>query len=58
MDVAAVPRRVAVGGGIRLPLRDLEAELVAVVRERFPDLRDDQDGSEALESRDGAILFR
>lgn len=58
MDVAAVPGRVAVGGRIRLPLLDLEAELVAVVRQRFPDLRDDQDGSEALESRDGAILFR
>jgi hypothetical protein len=52
MDVAAVPVRVAIGGRIRLPLVDLEAQLVAVVRERFLNVRDDQDWSDAGESRD------
>jgi hypothetical protein len=52
MDVAAIPVRVAVGGRIRLPLVDLEAELVAVVRKRFLNVGDDQDGSDASESRD------
>jgi hypothetical protein len=52
MDVAGVPARVAVRGRIRLPLLDLEPELVAVVRERDPDIRDDQDRRDAGESGD------